>query len=164
MPTRKRGAWPNGYEDAAHATTAEGMRRAILAGVDTIEHGTRISEADVDLFLLRRADGPDGAFLDERKMADGNIYRAAGGGDSHEAARGAPGARRASGRRSALPPQPPEVVMRGFGGADITEQAREVVLKALDSVGDDESESAEDEQRAQLKAQDRRGVRKVRVK
>ena len=24
---------------AAHATTAEGMRRAILAGVDTIEHG-----------------------------------------------------------------------------------------------------------------------------
>ncbi|MGB8262093.1 MAG: ribonuclease J [Terracidiphilus sp.] len=27
--------------------------------------------------------------------------------------------------------QPPEVVMRGFGGADITEQAREVVLKTL---------------------------------
>ena len=24
---------------AAHATTAEGMRRAILAGVDTVEHG-----------------------------------------------------------------------------------------------------------------------------
>src|SRR6266853_3814427 len=24
---------------AAHATTAEGMRRAIMAGVDTIEHG-----------------------------------------------------------------------------------------------------------------------------
>ncbi len=28
----------------------------------------------------------------------------------------------------------PEVVMRGFGGADITEQAREVVLKTLDSL------------------------------
>jgi ribonuclease J len=30
--------------------------------------------------------------------------------------------------------QSPEVVMRGFGGADITEQAREVVLKALDGL------------------------------
>src|ERR1700758_3835328 len=30
--------------------------------------------------------------------------------------------------------QPPEVVMRGFGGADVTEQAREVVLKALDGL------------------------------
>jgi ribonuclease J len=28
----------------------------------------------------------------------------------------------------------PEIVMRGFGGADITEQAREVVLKTLDSL------------------------------
>lgn len=30
---------------AAHATTAEGMRRAILAGVDTIEHGTDGTDA-----------------------------------------------------------------------------------------------------------------------
>jgi len=30
--------------------------------------------------------------------------------------------------------QAPEVVMRGFGGADITDQAREVVLKALDGL------------------------------
>jgi ribonuclease J len=30
--------------------------------------------------------------------------------------------------------QSPEVVMRGFGGADITEQARETVLKTLDSL------------------------------
>jgi ribonuclease J len=30
--------------------------------------------------------------------------------------------------------QQPEVVMRGFGGADITEQAREVVLNTLDSL------------------------------
>jgi ribonuclease J len=30
--------------------------------------------------------------------------------------------------------QPPEVVMRGFGGADITEQARELVLKTLDGL------------------------------
>jgi ribonuclease J len=29
---------------------------------------------------------------------------------------------------------PPEVVMRGFGGADVTEQAREVVLKTLDGL------------------------------
>ncbi|HEY3627176.1 MAG TPA: ribonuclease J [Terracidiphilus sp.] len=30
--------------------------------------------------------------------------------------------------------QPPEVVMRGFGGADVTDQAREVVLKTLDGL------------------------------
>ncbi len=30
--------------------------------------------------------------------------------------------------------QPPEVVMRGFGGADITEQAREAMLKTLDGL------------------------------
>jgi ribonuclease J len=28
----------------------------------------------------------------------------------------------------------PEVVMRGFGGADITDEAREAVLKTLDSL------------------------------
>src|SRR4029077_3238790 len=28
-----------GHPGAAHATTAEGMRRAVVAGVDTIEHG-----------------------------------------------------------------------------------------------------------------------------
>jgi ribonuclease J len=32
----------------------------------------------------------------------------------------------------------PEVVMRGFGGADITDQAREVVLKTLDSLTGEE--------------------------
>jgi hypothetical protein len=30
--------------------------------------------------------------------------------------------------------QQPEVVMRGFGGADITDQARELVLKTLDGL------------------------------
>jgi ribonuclease J len=30
--------------------------------------------------------------------------------------------------------QSPEVVMRGFGGADITEEARQTVLKSLDSL------------------------------
>jgi len=30
--------------------------------------------------------------------------------------------------------QQPEVVMRGFGGADITEQARQVMLTTLDSL------------------------------
>jgi len=28
----------------------------------------------------------------------------------------------------------PEVVMRGFGGADVTDQAREAVLKTLDAL------------------------------
>ena len=32
----------------------------------------------------------------------------------------------------------PEMVMRGFGGADITEQAREVVLKTLDGLTGEE--------------------------
>src|SRR5215475_13679465 len=37
-------------------------------------------------------------------------------------------------KRSGKIEQQPEVVMRGFGGADITEQAREVVLKTLDGL------------------------------
>jgi imidazolonepropionase-like amidohydrolase len=36
---------------SAHATTAEGMRRAVLAGVDTIEHG---DEGTPDVFRLMR--------------------------------------------------------------------------------------------------------------
>ncbi|MBV9884772.1 MAG: amidohydrolase family protein [Sphingomonadaceae bacterium] len=39
---------------AAHASTAEGMRRAILAGVDTIEHG---NEGTPEVFQLMRAHG-----------------------------------------------------------------------------------------------------------
>jgi imidazolonepropionase-like amidohydrolase len=39
---------------AAHASTAEGMRRAILAGVDTIEHG---NEGTPEVFRLMRAHG-----------------------------------------------------------------------------------------------------------
>jgi ribonuclease J len=34
--------------------------------------------------------------------------------------------------------QSPEVVMRGFGGADITDEAREVVLKTLKSLSGEE--------------------------
>lgn len=37
---------------AAHANTAEGMRRAILAGVDTVEHG---GEGTAEIFKLMRA-------------------------------------------------------------------------------------------------------------
>jgi imidazolonepropionase-like amidohydrolase len=39
---------------AAHASTEEGMRRAILAGVDTIEHG---NEGSAEIFRLMRAHG-----------------------------------------------------------------------------------------------------------
>lgn len=39
---------------AAHASTAEGMRRAILAGVDTIEHG---NEGTPEIFKLMKAHG-----------------------------------------------------------------------------------------------------------
>jgi ribonuclease J len=37
-------------------------------------------------------------------------------------------------KRTGKVEQQPEVIMRGFGGADITEQAREVVLKTLDGL------------------------------
>jgi len=37
-------------------------------------------------------------------------------------------------KRTGKVEQSPEVVMRGFGGADITEQARELVLKTLDGL------------------------------
>ena len=37
-------------------------------------------------------------------------------------------------KRTGKVEQQPEVVMRGFGGADITDQARELVLKTLDSL------------------------------
>jgi len=37
-------------------------------------------------------------------------------------------------KRTGKVEQSPEVVMRGFGGADITEQASELVIKTLDSL------------------------------
>ena len=37
-------------------------------------------------------------------------------------------------KKTAKLEQPPEVVMRGFGGADVTDQARETVLKTLDGL------------------------------
>lgn len=43
-----------GRRVAAHASTAEGMRRAILAGVDTIEHG---NDGDSAVFALMAARG-----------------------------------------------------------------------------------------------------------
>ncbi|MBS0504311.1 MAG: amidohydrolase family protein [Proteobacteria bacterium] len=43
-----------GREVAAHASTAEGMRRAILAGVDTIEHG---DEGTPEIFKLMKEKG-----------------------------------------------------------------------------------------------------------
>lgn len=44
----------SGRATAAHATTAEGMRRAINAGVETIEHG---DEGTQDVFRLMKAKG-----------------------------------------------------------------------------------------------------------
>ncbi len=43
-----------GRKVAAHASTAEGMRRAVLAGVDTIEHG---NEGTPEVFALMKAHG-----------------------------------------------------------------------------------------------------------
>jgi len=47
-------AHSSGRPVAAHATTAEGMRRAVLAGVDTIEHGY---EGTPEVFRLMAAHG-----------------------------------------------------------------------------------------------------------
>src|SRR4029077_2105441 len=47
-------AHSSGRPVAAHATTAEGMRRAVLAGVDTIEHGFN---GTPELFRLMAARG-----------------------------------------------------------------------------------------------------------
>ncbi len=38
---------------AAHATTAEGIRNAVLAGVDSIEHGHHADRADLELMKLK---------------------------------------------------------------------------------------------------------------
>jgi imidazolonepropionase-like amidohydrolase len=47
-------AHSSGRPVAAHATTAEGMRRAVLAGVDTIEHGF---QGTAEVFRLMAAHG-----------------------------------------------------------------------------------------------------------
>lgn len=43
-----------GRKVAAHASTVEGMRRAVMAGVDTIEHG---NEGTAEIFALMKARG-----------------------------------------------------------------------------------------------------------
>jgi imidazolonepropionase-like amidohydrolase len=43
-----------GRKVAVHASTVEGMRRAVLAGADTIEHG---NDGDADVFALMKARG-----------------------------------------------------------------------------------------------------------
>ena len=42
-----------GKRTAAHAISAQGIKNAVLAGVDTIEHGCMLDEAGVDLMLER---------------------------------------------------------------------------------------------------------------
>jgi ribonuclease J len=57
-------------------------------------------------------------------------------------------------KRTGKVEQQPEVVMRGFGGADITEQARELVLKTLDSLTAEEKSDygmVKEKVRAELK-------------
>jgi imidazolonepropionase-like amidohydrolase len=44
----------SGRKVVAHASTAEGIRRAVLAGVSTIEHGDNADEALFDLMLQQR--------------------------------------------------------------------------------------------------------------
>jgi len=57
-------------------------------------------------------------------------------------------------KRTGKVEQQPEVVMRGFGGADITEQARELVLKTLDTLTTEEKSDygmVKEKVRAELK-------------
>ena len=64
-----------GYKVAAHAHGSEGMRRAVLAGVDSIEHGTYMSD---DIMRLMKKKGTwyvptivAGAFVAEKAKIDG---------------------------------------------------------------------------------------------
>jgi ribonuclease J len=57
-------------------------------------------------------------------------------------------------KRTGKVEQQPEVVMRGFGGADITEEAREVVLKTLDGLNTEQKSDygmVKEKVRAELK-------------
>jgi ribonuclease J len=57
-------------------------------------------------------------------------------------------------KRTGKVEQQPEVIMRGFGGADITEQAREVVLKTLDGLSTEQKSDygmVKEKVRAELK-------------
>jgi imidazolonepropionase-like amidohydrolase len=54
METAVNIANSSGREAVAHATTKEGMRRAAIAGVSTIEHG---DEGDADVFTLMKKKG-----------------------------------------------------------------------------------------------------------
>jgi imidazolonepropionase-like amidohydrolase len=42
-----------GMHTAAHAHGVEGMKRAVLAGITTIEHGTKMTEEIMDLMIRR---------------------------------------------------------------------------------------------------------------
>ncbi len=44
-------AHKNGYLVAAHAESTEGVRTALLGGVDTVEHGSKFDEEIISLFL-----------------------------------------------------------------------------------------------------------------
>ena len=67
-----------GFTVAAHAHGKEGMRRAILGGVTSIEHGTQMDE---DLFPLMKKHGTwyvptiiAGTFVSEKATAEPNYY------------------------------------------------------------------------------------------
>jgi imidazolonepropionase-like amidohydrolase len=67
-------AHKQGLKVASHATTAEGIKNAVTAGVDSIEHGHRIDRADLELmkskgtFLVPTVGGIDGVV--ERRKND----------------------------------------------------------------------------------------------
>ena len=65
-------AHSSGREAVAHATTKEGMRRAVMAGVSTIEHG---DEGDEEIFTLMKEKGV--AFCPT--LAAGDAYAQYGG-------------------------------------------------------------------------------------
>lgn len=61
-------AHKQGIKVAAHATTPDGIKNAIIAGVDSIEHGHRINREDLELmkekgtFLIPTVGGVDASF------------------------------------------------------------------------------------------------------
>jgi imidazolonepropionase-like amidohydrolase len=61
-------AHKQGLKVAAHATTPEGIKNAVTAGVDSIEHGHRADREDLEMmrakgtFLVPTVGGPDASF------------------------------------------------------------------------------------------------------
>jgi imidazolonepropionase-like amidohydrolase len=59
---------------AVHAHAAEAVRRAILAGADTIEHGALMDDATIDLMVQKQVVYVPNLYLAEYYLANGEKF------------------------------------------------------------------------------------------